>query len=971
MNERVFGKATRTPPVGGGVRLVRQPECVPLDGRRPRLLDDPTGALRIVRGHADVFAVPMLQDSPAGARHHLCRIETGGIILGLPSIVVGAPGPSIGAIAVGAQSAEVLVLDRDLIEDRNDIDGWIAALAAAVVESEAGWNVRAVERGAAMVLESGQQLRAPAHGVAWLAVESGEIALMGGASSCRSGDLPTPLASRMWGEARADTTVRILHTNEMSGSDMWRAVDQFHAFAMGRVAERLTTARDVEAERLRESIRRAAGQGGQLVTELAAVLAPTPDVHFRLGGADPLLDICRIVAEAIGEHIISPLNRDRSQQGLIDAAEIARWSRLRSRRVLLRGNWWQRDVGALVAWRGEERQPVALIPVTSRHYVVAEAGHAVGRRVDAKVAAELAPEAMMFYAQLPKLTGSVAGLLRFSLGHGAADVLRILFCALGMGVIGLATPLITEVLIDSVIPRTEWDQLTYCAVGLAMVAIGVAGFKIVQSVAILRLEGVLDRVLQSGIADRLLRLPVSFFRQYSAGDLTDRALGIEAIRRVAAGHSIQGLLAGVLALFSFALMFYFDFRLALIALALTGVRGAAIAVTSAIRLRRERRHFELDGKAQGLVLQLLTGVGKLRVACATQRALAVWAHKFAEQKRQFLASQRTANRLNVFESAFPTLALLLIFAGAGRRLDHVALDSGQFLAFFVAFGQSLEAVGQVATAIGATLIGVPRTDRLRPLLAEPTEIGEPRNPPGELTGAIELEQVTFRYTPGGPLILDKLAMQIDRGEYVALVGPSGSGKSTVLRLLLGFEKPEAGTIFFDGKAIDTLDIVAVRRQLGVILQNGKLTTGSLYENICGGAQLPLERAWEAARLAGFDGDIEAMPMGMHTMVAEGANTLSGGQCQRLMIARALVHRPRILLFDEATSALDNRTQAVVSGSLAKLNVTRIVIAQRLSTVKSADRIIVLAAGKIVQSGTFTELVNAPGIFAEFAKRQLL
>jgi NHLM bacteriocin system ABC transporter ATP-binding protein len=519
-----------------------------------------------------------------------------------------------------------------------------------------------------------------------------------------------------------------------------------------------------------------------------------------------------------------------------------------------------------------------------------------------------------------------------------------------------------------VIPRTEWNQLAYCAAALALVAIGVAAFRTIQSVAILRLEGVLDSILQAGVIDRLLRLPVSFFRSFAAGDLTDRALGIEAIRRIAAGHTVQGLVAGVFSLFSFALMFYYSASLALTALALTLLRGVMIALSCVIRLRHERQHFDLDGKAQGLVLQLITGVGKLRVAFATRRGLAVWAQKFAEQKRQFIASQRIANLLNVFEAAFPTVATLLIFA---KTMHGIKLDSGQFLAFFVAFGQSLEAVGQLATALGSALIGIPRMDRLRPLISEPEEITETRNAPGELTGAIELEQVTFRYYPAGPTILDKLTLKVSRGEYLAVVGPSGSGKSTLFRLLLGFEKPESGTIFFDGKAIDSLDIIAVRRQLGVVLQNGKLVSGSLYENICGGAHLSLERAWEAARLAGLDGDIEAMPMGMHTVIAEGTNTLSGGQRQRLMIARALVHRPRILLFDEATSALDNRTQAIVSASLAKLNVTRIVIAQRLSTVRSADRILVVAGGKIAQSGTFAELIAAPGIFSEFAKRQLL
>jgi ABC-type bacteriocin/lantibiotic exporter with double-glycine peptidase domain len=231
--------------------------------------------------------------------------------------------------------------------------------------------------------------------------------------------------------------------------------------------------------------------------------------------------------------------------------------------------------------------------------------------------------------------------------------------------------------------------------------------------------------------------------------------------------------------------------------------------------------------------------------------------------------------------------------------------------------------------------------------------------------------VSFRYGGNGPPILDDVSLSVGKGEYLAIVGPSGSGKSTLFRLLLGFEKPESGVIFVDGKSLETIDIGLLRRKAGVVLQNSRLASGSIYDNICGGAQLSIDRAWEIARLAGLDGDIEAMPMGMQTIVAEGVNTLSGGQRQRLLIARSLAHGPRLLLMDEATSALDNRTQAVVSDSISRLNLTRIVIAHRLSTVQSADRIVVLNGGKIVQIGTFAELMGQPGLFTDFAERQLI
>jgi ABC-type bacteriocin/lantibiotic exporter with double-glycine peptidase domain len=419
------------------------------------------------------------------------------------------------------------------------------------------------------------------------------------------------------------------------------------------------------------------------------------------------------------------------------------------------------------------------------------------------------------------------------------------------------------------------------------------------------------------------------------------------------------------------LMFYYDVRLGLIALGLVGLRALLILGASVLRLYHENRQFNLQGKVGGLVLQLLAGIGKLRVADSTMRALGEWSKQFAAQKHHFIASQRVANALGVFETSFPTLATVVIFASASGMGSSLMLHLGAFLAFFTAFGQAMAAIGAWATGISGSLIAIPVLTRIRPLLSTATEVADDRKPPGELTGAVELSRVTFRYVPSGPPVLDNVSLRIAPGEYVAIVGPSGSGKSSLFRLLLGFEKAESGAVFFDGKALDTLDVSAVRRQFGVVLQNGRLATGSLYDNICGGVQLPLEQAWEAARLAGLEADIRAMPMGMHTMVAEGVSTLSGGQRQRVMIARAVARRPRILLFDEATSSLDNQSQAIVSASLGALNVTRIVIAHRFTTVREADRIIVLVDGRIVQTGTFSELSSAPGLFADFARRQLL
>ncbi|MFI4987171.1 MAG: NHLP bacteriocin export ABC transporter permease/ATPase subunit [Alphaproteobacteria bacterium] len=951
----------------------RLPEAVALDGHRPRLIDDPQRAMRVTSGHVDIFAVPAAEGGPAGARRHLFRVESGGIILGLPRVEADGAAGRIDVLAVGGQAAEALVVDRRSLVDVAEVEAWIGLLSAAIATAAADRLAPPAEPGASLALERGERLAAPLRGLAWLTLEEGELRLMDAASTCRAGDPPLPLAAGAWVEAVAHTCVTVLGSGALAVPGLWPALDRFHALAMHCLQRRIAAAAQAERQRLDRRADLGVAQSARMLDELAGVIVPH---HAAAGldedGGDALLAACRAVAAALGATLTRPPGRQPERRELSDIVEIARASRLRVRRTLLRPGWWRRDVGPLVAWHGEARHPIAIIPTARHRFVMVDPVSGQHRPIDGTLASELSAEAAMLYVPLPSRALSVVDLLRFCMPKVQSDLTRLLLAALAMGALTLAAPLITEALFDSVIPRTELDQLAYCALALAIVAIAGAGFQAAQSIAMLRLDGSLDCTLQAAILDRLLRLPVDFFRRYTVGDLTDRTLGIGAMRQVLTGRTIRGLLAGLLCVFSFALMFYYDVRLALIASALTAVRGSAILAVSAARLRHERLHFDLQGKVGGLVLQFLTGVGKLRVAAATVRALEVWALRFGAQKRHFTASQRQANILTVVEAAFPPLAALAIFAAAQHEAGGgLILDTGQFLAFFVAFGQSLAAVGEFGTAIGESLIAVPYFARVRPLISEPVEISEERKPPGKLSGAFELGRVTFRYVAGGPTILEKVTLRVARGGYVALVGPSGGGKSTIFRLLLGFERPESGTVLFDGKAIDTLDIGAVRRQIGVVLQNGKLTSGSIYENICGGVHLPFDQVWEAARHAGLAADIEAMPMGIHTMVAEGLSTFSGGQRQRLMIARALVHRPSILLFDEATSALDNPTQAIVSASLAKLNVTRLVIAHRLSTVEAADRIVVLVDGKIAESGTFAELMGSAGVFAEFAKRQLL
>jgi NHLM bacteriocin system ABC transporter ATP-binding protein len=947
------------------------PGHVEFDGRHPKLLDHRGHALQVTAGHVDVFAVSLVEGKAAGARHHLFRVESGEIILDLPD-GFDRSGVQIRVFAVGSPGTEALLLPRTDIQSFDPVATWIRRLARSITGANPSWDMLEVANGGTAEVPPGERRRGPARSIVWVSLESGTAKPMGLDPTMAAGGPPLPLTSGMWIEA-GQSGCSAVGSEEVPDRDMlWRAIDQFHLSFISCVRDYIVRDADREAQRLVVRSELMTAQTVESFDRLADVVVPRAShAGMAIDLADPLLSACRMVAEAVRAPFVAVPQPALAQNGFAGVVEIARAARLRVRRTLLRGDWWKDDGGPLVAWHGEAKNPVALIRRGSRHYVMFDTKTGTQRPVDRSVAMELAPEAASFYPALPARPLRFRDLLTFSFQHATGNFLRIAIAVVVIGLLSLVTPLITNVLINSVIPRSELDQLAFCALALAVTAIAIASVQTMQGLTMLRVEGMMDWKLQAAVIDRMLRLPTSLFREYTVGDFVDRSMGIDAARRVFTGRALRSMMAGLFAWFSIGLMLYYDIRLGLIALLLTLVRAFLIVAISAIRLYHENKYFSLQGKIGGFVLQLIAGIGKLRVADATARALAVWSRQFSTQKRNFIASQRAANALGVFETTYPLIATLIIFATATFLKSKLLQDIGGFLAFFAAFGQSMASIGALASGISESLIAIPHITRLRPLISGAAELSDERKSPGELSGTVELSRVTFRYTSSGPPVLENVSVRIGQGEYVAIVGPSGSGKSSLFRLLLGFEKPESGTVFLDGKAIDTLDISAVRRQLGVVLQNGKLATGSIYDNICGGVQLPLEQAWEAARLAGLDEDIKAMPMGMNTVVAEGVNTLSGGQRQRIMIARAVARRPRILLFDEATSALDNQSQAIVSTSLGNLNVTRIIIAHRLSTVRQADRIIVLVGGKVVQTGSYAELSNTPGTFASFAKRQLL
>jgi ABC-type bacteriocin/lantibiotic exporter with double-glycine peptidase domain len=475
---------------------------------------------------------------------------------------------------------------------------------------------------------------------------------------------------------------------------------------------------------------------------------------------------------------------------------------------------------------------------------------------------------------------------------------------------------------------------------------------------------------------RLLGLTVNFFRGFTSGELTNRVLSIQGMRRILAGTSLQSMLAAVLAASNLCVILIINPLLGLVSTGLVGIAGATAAALAIGELRQERSRVALRGEEDGLVLQVIQAIAKIRVAAAETRIFSVWAQIFARQKRHFRTGQRFGLAGEVFAEVFPLFALVALLFVASSLLGRVGdaapkLGLGGFLIVNAAFGQLLAATMVMSRTLAATLELVPLFERLRPIVTAVPESIADKSEVAPLSGGIEASHLVFRYVEGSRPVLDDVSFRIEPGSFVAFVGPSGSGKSTLLRLLLGFETAESGDILYDGQSISTLDTGSLRRQIGVVLQHGRINTGSIFENITGGLPYTLADAWAAAQLAGIDHEIEAMPMGMYTLLIEGSSTLSGGQRQRLMIARALIGRPRLLFFDEATSSLDNRSQSLVTRSLDGLRTTRIVIAHRLSTVQRADQILVLDGGRLIEAGNFEALIARDGMFARLARRQII
>lgn len=949
-------------------------------GNTPFLLEGADNVWLVRSGKVEIFSVGVEDAKPHGTRHHFLTAEAGDLLFGMD---LDGYGEGLGLLAVGVVGTRLLRMSVGRLRESSPeglspaMDRWILGLSEGVSRTiipqpRADLALKAGEQG-----ELGDGKRARSRkGVVWIRHEEGTTLFIG---MEESGDETAlfPITGASFLQALGPVRLAAVSTDEALGRpEGWGGLQALYGaiFRCEFFNTRLAAAD--ELNRLREKAERDERVRGTALNQLASVLAERPSPLLELEGDDPLLAAVYVLGQHLGLAVKAAPKLREGETYADPLGEICRASRIRSRKVVLKGEWWAIETTPLLCFLEEDKRPLAIIPTGPGRYEVHDPTAGIVKPLSEELARGIGPKAHTFYRSFPDGAMDALKVFKFGLAGNKGDLARPLAVGFIAGLLGLLTPQITGRIVDKVIPEASRSRLLQLVMILAAVTIAQFLLDIVRRLGVLRLEIKMSGDSQPAMWDRLINLPSAFFRKYVSGDLSVRVNSIDRIRQTLSATTSTTLMLSLFSVLYLIQCFYYSWRLALLALGFVLLPLIAMSIAASMKLGIQREVADVEGKISGLVLQLLTGVSKLRVTGAEGRAFSQWARLFGRQKKLALRGSMIDAGINVFNSAFPVISAMGLF----KLMQHLTqkaiedgktpLSIGDFVAFNAAFVILLNQTLQLALAVMLALEIVPLFDRARPILEADPEVDPSKADPGELGGEIEISRVSFRYHSDGPLILDDVSIHIPSGKFVAFVGPSGSGKSTLLRMLLGLDVPETGAIYYDGRDLAQLDAQRLRRKIGVVIQQGKIRQGSIFENIVGSQPYTLEEAWEAAQMAGFDEDVRNMPMGMHTVLQQGGGALSGGQRQRLMIARAIVSRPRVLFFDEATSALDNRTQAIVSESLQKLQSTRVAIAHRLSTIMGADQINVIVAGRVVQSGTYQELMAQEGVFAELVKRQV-
>lgn len=785
-------------------------------------------------------------------------------------------------------------------------------------------------------------------------------------------DRPVPLSHQAMLQAGEITKVGSRRSTDVLASTDWLEHTRFAGMGLLAAIERgMERQVSTETERFDRKAELALKERSGALGQLAALLNNGRSREPEISG-DPtavaFVRLCNHLGVPPPENL-RPTSADGEGGRQAVLERLSEKSDLRVRPVLLRDRWWLQDAGPLIGALGDGGETVALIPKHDRTgYLMVPAKGGEPILVTSAVAGQLEPQAFSAHRRLPAKELGFNELGLFAWQVARRDLIALLLWGGLGGLSVLAVPLAVGAVIDGAIPNS--DERLLIALGLALLFAAVANlvFSATKETAVLRVGGHISAALQPAVMDRLLRLGPNFHRDHTAGDLALRVSMVSVILKTLSDGVISTFFSSLFSVYGIALIFYFSPALGLLVLALIGCL-LSVAAYAAWRKRQEiLEGAATGGLLQAYMLEMIAGIQRVRLSASEDAMFAQMVKRFAGMRDRLVRAEKIQNVFDAFQSAFTllTLAVLFVLVAFASSED---LTMGALLTLVTAFTITMGAFQALATIMVQLFSLTVLAGRAKPILEAEPEMNRDKVDPGPLRGNLEVNSVVFSYGPSIPPALDGVSIEAEEGRFIALIGPSGCGKSTLLKLILGFEQPAQGSVFFDGQDLARLDLRAVRRQIGTVLQSDRLIAGSLYDNIRGTADASLSDCWEAARLAGIEADIREMPMQMHTMISEAGSSLSGGQTQRVLIARALAGKPRLLLFDEATSALDETTQAKIAKDLRNLPITRIAIAHRLSTIKDADKIYVLDQGRLVETGTHQALIAGNGLYAKFHARQ--
>ncbi|WP_338665394.1 ATP-binding cassette domain-containing protein [Pararoseomonas sp. SCSIO 73927] len=957
---------TGTPPGSSPTRPI--PLATPFPAHAPLRLDDPSIRWLVVAGTVTLFATAAPQPpATEGPRRYLGTVRAGGMLCGVGTALTGAT-----LLAVGGADARLLPLPEG--EDAPAllaaaVDGWGRALASGLARpmSPRPRTDLAVSGGTGTLYPPAGTVVAARGAPTWVRI-TGEGWLLLGLEPVE-GLLPLP--AEAWLVA-GNGSLRPLAAEEALAEPDWEAgLAALNAAGLDALpaALALGAADELNRRRLREEREAEAEAEGR--ASFAAILG-NPVERPEPANADPLMPVFRAVAASLGlraRRLVRVRSTDVDATSTLE--ELARASGLRLRPAHLEGRWWEEDHGPLFATRADGAT-VGLLP-EERGYRLVTPERPDGARLDAATAGTLSREAQAPILPLPRKALGLSDLVGAGMRRAGGDVTAIFATMLVGAALGQAVPLATGVAFTLLIPGGHLPELAQLGLAMVLVAAVAWATRLGGEIARQRIEARAGPALHAAIWDRVIRLPLSVLNRQTVGETAGRAATTISLAAQLRGFLFAAVSAVSVILSAGAVMLVSQPMAAAIGLGLLAVQLLAANLAGWLQARAFASGEALSGLADAMVFQIVSGLVKLRLAGAEHRAAAVWAARFAGMRARLAASRRVGNGYDAFAAGFAVLstaAAFLVIAGLQKVEPGQAPPSlSSVMTFLSAYGLMAGSGTQLARAVFSLWLMAPSHRFAKPLLDSLPEAEDGRVDPGRLSGGLELSNLAFRYGPTDPWIFAGLSLRVEPGEFVAIVGRSGAGKSTLVRLLLGLEQPASGAIFMDGHDIRTLDLGVLRQQVATVLQAGRVPPGSVRDAVRGLTPADDAAVWAALDAAALGADIRAMPMGLETVLTDASRVLSGGQAQRLLLARALLQKPALMILDEATSALDNVTQRATMRAIRTVSATRIVIAHRLSTIRHADRIVVLDNGRIAETGSFDELIRRKnGLFArQFAE----